>query len=265
LYFYTDLPLVVTDVAEESTSLPWTSFGIALTSLGNLVVVHYFGTGAKVYDSNLNYMNDLDVTGQTQLFDVASKDDILFIVDAGINKVHVMRDNNVYMHAITVSIGVQIYCTHVHEFDMYVPSWGQHKLFHLGLDSNYNKISGPTEIISSGLNNPGYVYADSNHIVVNSLTGDKLMIFPSTAGDVPDYTYSNLDYPHGVYPDNCGTSYVLGDRNNKRVVLVSPTGTFLAYLATGTAGGPTDLVVAGNVVYFVEDGPSNRLVKLTVT
>jgi hypothetical protein len=170
------MPWVMTGVLEQAITLPWTSLGIALTSLGNLAVVEHFGTGAKVYDPDLNFMQNLDVIGALQLVDVASKDDILFIVDTGLNKVHVIRDNNVYLHAITVSIGVSIYCAHVNEYDMYVPSNSQHKLFHLGLDANYNKISRPTEIISSGLLNPSYVFADSSHIAINSWSGNKLRL-----------------------------------------------------------------------------------------
>lgn len=87
----------------EEVEFPYTMSGIGLTSQGHLVVLEAFGSRVDVYTRDLVHVMAMSVTGARCLWDVARRDNILFMTerdDAAVitQGIHVISDTGVYSY-----------------------------------------------------------------------------------------------------------------------------------------------------------------------
>lgn len=244
--------------------------GIALTLEGNIVAVERNGSQAAIYSSKLVHLRALNVTGAIGLYDIVSSKGILFITDTNISKIHVMRDNESYIHAISTSwlpFGIDI-----NDNYLFVVDYFGNKLYRIELDQNVNRISSDQVILNGGpvLSSPirvcvrGGKIAISNYftVVLSSMMGEVEWIAGTgLSGTGPGEFY----YAFGVRMDNW-RRVLVSDRINERIQLLSANGTHIKELITGIGGWPYDVMLVGDTLYVSQIRTNNnKLVKYTIT
>lgn len=246
----------------ESFDLPYRVSGISGTSSGDLAMVQWHGTNAGIFSTTGELKQSLNVLNANELYDITSKNSTLFITDYRGKSIHVIREYNFYVKAISVTNG-GLRRLSVEGNTIWFTAYSG--LFRVTFDSHYN-VTGYEHLVERGsqfdytiglLVLPTYIvvgcyYTHNIHFFHHNGTA----MFPAVGG-----LGSQLYYPLGIVADSCMHIYV-ADLHNNRIVQFSETGQVTRNLITGghgLTGEPYSLFLHGNIMYITNDNLPYKL------
>lgn len=115
---------------------------------------------------------------------------------------------------------------------------------------------------------PSYIVVSKNKMAVSNYEGEDLILATLDVqvewryGSGSGSTEGQFQYPLGVQMDNWGR-YLVADRDNYRIHIVSPNGTFVKYLVSGMSGKPRGMLNVGNDIFFLVSD-TDRIQKFVV-
>lgn len=232
---------------------PYQIKGITVTSQGDLAIVGP-GPRAAICSTQGQIKMNINIPGAGKLIGVARLGQVLYINQFDTGLIHVVQESGVYVNSINTGL-TKLIDIALNGDTIWVTDQDK-GLYKITIDSSFSIVN--QQLLaspSSSFRLPRGIAVYGNRVIVACHTSHNLHIFDMVGNRVvpPVGGFGSGDgqfyNPNDVTTDLAGRIYV-GDYNNDRIVLLSPTGQFLRTLAQSDFGiGVATVWVDGNTLY----------------